>query len=105
MPPLSEKQLKYLESKHSVETVNKIKEYEPKAGQTKFCRQVLDNCTYQYLLSMERKEFKDYQRNYGREYYRKVLRKADKPLRSYTKKEDKLKGIIIEDKKIIVSFD
>jgi hypothetical protein len=54
---------------------------------------------------MEKQSFKDYQRKYAREYYRKTRPTSDKPLRSYVKNEDKIKGLQIENKKIVIHFD
>jgi len=105
MPALTERQFNYLERKYSADLVKLIKETVPASSQTKLCRQMLDYCTYQYLISMCKQSFKDYQRKYAREYYRKTIRNNEKPLRSYVKNEDKIKGLQIENKKIIVSFD
>jgi hypothetical protein len=105
MPALTERQLNYLIKKYSEELVNLIKDVVPPSNQTKLCRQMLDHCTYQYLISMESNRFKDYQKKYAREYYRKTLRNNEKPLRKYVKNEDKIKGLQIENKKIVVTFD
>jgi hypothetical protein len=105
MPELTEKQFAYLEKKYSADLVKLIKETVPASSQTKLCRQMLDYCTYQYIISMCKQSFRDYQRRYAREYYRKTIRNNEKPLRKYVKNEDKIKGLQIENKKIIVSFD
>ena len=105
MPALTELQFNYLTKKYNEDVVKLIKESVPPSSQTKLCRQLLDYCTYQYLISMEKQSFKDYQRKYAREYYRKTIRNNEKPLRSYVKNEDKIKGLQIEQKKIVITFD